>query len=107
MGEEEEESDTFRVDVKRSPFAETTDLFLMINEAARLVQNEDLSAEDVDKSIEFGFGWEKGPLKIADGKGLDKVVEKLEELAVKSGDERYEPCSLLKKYVKRGRSFYE
>lgn len=98
---------TYRIDVKMHPSEGSRNIFLMANEAARIVQEGEAGAEDIDRVIEFNFGWERGPCKLADERGIDRIVERLEELHEELQDERYRPCSLLKDYAKEGRRFYE
>lgn len=77
------------------------------NEAAFIVQDDVADPDDIDRAIEYGLGWGEGPCKLADDEGIEKIVEKLEELYEKHEDERYKPCPLLKEYAEEGRGFYE
>ncbi len=63
--------------------------------------------KDINTAIEYGLGWGEGPYKLADDKGIDNLVELLEDLHDKHEMEMYEPCLLLKEYAEEGRGFYE
>ncbi len=76
------------------------------NEAAFIIYDDVADPEDIDTAIEMGLGWGEGPCKLADDEGLDDIVALLEELYDEHGDERYDPCPLLKEYVDEGRGFY-
>jgi enoyl-CoA hydratase/3-hydroxyacyl-CoA dehydrogenase len=85
-----------------------------INEAAWLVHEDVADPESIDTGMKLGTGWPMGPCEYADKKGIDLVVQKLEELYKKFGMEMYSPCPLLKEYLskgwlgkKTGRGFYQ
>jgi enoyl-CoA hydratase/3-hydroxyacyl-CoA dehydrogenase len=67
-----------------------------INEAARLVEMDVASPEEIDKAMRLGTAFPKGPLALADEIGLEKVVAALE------GHGRHEPVALLREKVARG-----
>ncbi len=73
------------------------------NEAIRLVQDGVATAEDVDRGVKGAFGWRMGPLETADLIGLDVVLAARTQIFEATGDARFEPPSLLRKLVKRGR----
>jgi methoxymalonate biosynthesis protein len=84
-----------------------------INEAARIVQEGLATAEDVDGLFCGCLGHRAGPLATADLIGLDNVVDSLNVLRDRTGDEGYRPCDLLQTKVrtgdfgrKTGRGFY-
>lgn len=73
----------------------------------------DLGAKDIDLAMRAGASFTAGPLEQADGIGLDRVLEKLEELQTKHG-ENYAPSATLRALVnagnlgkKTGRGFLE
>lgn len=78
-------------------------LIPMINEAAKLVQEEVASAADVDAAMQLGAHHPMGPLHLADYIGLDVCVQILEELARRLGDASYVPCQLLRRLVDQGK----
>jgi len=86
----------------------------MINDAARIVQAGTASVEAVDALMENCLGHRTGPLRTADLIGLDNLVDSLQVLLERTGDERCRPCDLLLEQVRRGhhgrksgRGFYE
>jgi len=88
-------------------------LSLIINEAARSLEEGVASAEEIDVAMRLGVNYPQGPLKWADQIGLDEVVAVLEGLQRETGDDRYRPATLLKKLVvagflgeTNGRGFY-
>jgi 3-hydroxybutyryl-CoA dehydrogenase len=89
-------------------------LSLIINEAARSLDEGVAQAEEIDTAMRLGVNYPSGPLKWADRIGLDDVLAVLEGLQRETGDDRYRPASLLTKMVlagrlgeSSGRGFYE
>ena len=88
-------------------------LSLIINEAARSLEEGVASAEEIDVAMRLGVNYPQGPLKWADQIGLDEVLAVLEGLQRETGDDRYRPAPLMKKLViagflgePSGRGFY-
>jgi 3-hydroxybutyryl-CoA dehydrogenase len=86
---------------------------LIINEAARSLEEGVATAEEIDVAMRLGVNYPYGPLRWADQIGLDEVLAVLEGLQRETGDDRYRPAVLLKKLViagflgeSRGRGFY-
>jgi 3-hydroxybutyryl-CoA dehydrogenase len=86
---------------------------LIINEAARSLEEGVASAEEIDIAMRLGVNYPQGPLRWADQIGLDEVLAVLEGLQRETGDDRYRPAPLLKKLViagflgeTSGRGFY-
>jgi 3-hydroxybutyryl-CoA dehydrogenase len=77
-------------------------LSLIINEAARSLEEGVASAEEIDVAMRLGVNYPHGPLKWADQIGLDEVLAVLEGLQRETGDDRYRPTPLLKKLVTAG-----
>jgi 3-hydroxybutyryl-CoA dehydrogenase len=75
---------------------------LIINEAARSLEEGVATAEEIDIAMRLGVNYPQGPLKWADQIGLDEVLAVLEGLQRESGDDRYRPALLLKKLVLAG-----
>jgi 3-hydroxybutyryl-CoA dehydrogenase len=85
-----------------------------INEAVWALHDGVAEAGAIDTIAKLGFNHPMGPLALADLIGLDTCVAILEVLRDGLGDERYEPCPLLRDHVaagrlgrKSGRGFYE
>lgn len=86
----------------------------MINDAARLVAEGTAGVADVDRLMEGCLGHPTGPLRTADLIGIDNLVDALDALHDRTGDERSRPCALLREKVragdlgrKSGRGFYD
>lgn len=73
-----------------------------INEAARIVEEGVATPEAVDAVFTGCLGHRTGPLATGDLIGLDNVVDSLQVLLERTGDEGYRPCELLLTKVKAG-----
>jgi 3-hydroxybutyryl-CoA dehydrogenase len=88
-------------------------LSLLVNEAARSLEEAVAAAEEIDIAMRLGVNYPQGPLRWGDQVGLDEVLAVLEGLQRETGDDRYRPAPLLKKLVsagflgeRSGRGFY-
>ena len=103
------------VEVKESPgFVVNRLLVPMMNEAFNLLQEGVASAEDIDKAMKLGTNMPMGPFELADYTGLDIGLDVMEVLFRETGDPKFRPSPLLRKYVrawrvgrKAGRGVYE
>ena len=101
--------------VKDSPgFVTNRIVTLVFNEAAKLLEENLASIEDIDKIEKLSHNWPMGPFELADLVGIDVVVDLLEGIYQQTGWERYKPAPLLKRMVeigytgrKAGKGFYQ
>ncbi|MFB6172259.1 MAG: 3-hydroxyacyl-CoA dehydrogenase NAD-binding domain-containing protein [Haloarculaceae archaeon] len=82
----------------------------IVNEAAKMVENDVASVEDIDTGARLGGNWPAGPLEKADEVGVDVIVDKLTEVASRHEDTNKQaetlPCDLLVEKAKNGETFY-
>jgi len=78
-------------------------LLPFINEAVWALHDGVADPEAIDTIAKLGFNHPMGPLALADLIGLDTCVAILEVLRDGLGEERYEPCPLLREHVAAGR----
>jgi len=77
-------------------------LFIAMQEAFRLVDEEVVSIEDCDTAVRSGLGWPMGPFELADLVGLDVVESILAEGLAQTGEARWTPPARLRDRVARG-----
>jgi 3-hydroxybutyryl-CoA dehydrogenase len=78
-------------------------LMPFINEAVWALHDGVAEAEAIDTIAKLGFAHPMGPLALADLIGLDTCVAIMEVLREGLGDDRYEPCPLLREMVATGK----
>ena len=101
--------------VKDSPgFVTNRIITLVMNEAAKLLEENLATIEDIDKIEKLSHNWPMGPFELADMVGIDVLVDLLEGIYQQTGWERYKPAPLLKRMVelgytgrKVGKGFYQ
>ena len=92
------------VEVKESPgFVVNRLLVPMMNEAFNLLQEGVASAEDIDRAMKLGTNMPMGPFELADYTGIDIGLDVMEVLFRETGDPKFRPSPLLRKYVRAGR----
>ena len=74
----------------------------LLNEAMHVLLEGIATAEDVDTAMKLGYGFNVGPLALADMMGLDEVMRWMENLLRELSDHKYNPCPLLRKLVRAG-----
>lgn len=73
-----------------------------LNEAMHILMEGISTAEDIDSAMKLGFGFNVGPLALADMMGLDEVMAWMENLLKELSEHKYNPCPLLRKMVRAG-----
>jgi 3-hydroxybutyryl-CoA dehydrogenase len=74
-----------------------------LNEAVWALHDGVAEPEAIDTIAKLGFAHPMGPLALADLIGLDTCVAIMEVLREGLGDDRYEPCPLLRELVGAGK----
>ena len=89
-------SDAIDADVRKRLLA------VMANEVAGLIGNDVADAPAIDRAVMLGAGFPDGPAKLADGEGLDELVDVLDELREETGEARYEATEYLREAAEAG-----
>ncbi len=86
----------------------------MLNEAIFVLGQGTGSVLDIDQGCKLGLNHPMGPLELSDFVGLDTLLEIMKVLHETTGEDKYRPAPLLRKYVeagwtgrKSGRGFYD
>ena len=94
-------------------FVTTRLICALAMEAARLVENGVISAEDLDTACKLGFGHAMGPLATTDLTGVDVLVHATENIYTDTRDPKFAPPESLLRMVaaghlgrKSGQGFY-
>jgi len=74
----------------------------LLNEAMHVLMEGVATARDIDRAMKLGFGFNVGPLTLADMMGLDVVMSWMENLLDELSEHKYNPCPLLRKMVRAG-----
>ena len=89
-------------------------LIPLLNDCVRVLDEANVSPEDLDTAMTNGAGWPMGPCRLADLVGIDVHVHASEALHAALGEERMAPPERLRQMVaegrlgrKTGRGFYE
>ncbi|MUV57272.1 3-hydroxyacyl-CoA dehydrogenase /Enoyl-CoA hydratase [Halogeometricum rufum] len=81
-------------------------LAVMANEVAGLVGNDVAHPEAIDRAVKLGGRFSDGPAKMADGAGIETLVETLDDLHEETGEARYEAVDYLRELAASGSGFY-
>ncbi|MEZ5749234.1 MAG: 3-hydroxyacyl-CoA dehydrogenase NAD-binding domain-containing protein [Caenibius sp.] len=86
----------------------------MLNEAIFVLGSGTGGVLDIDNGCKLGLNHPMGPLQLSDFVGLDTLLEIMKILQESTGEDKYRPAPLLRKYVeagwtgkKSGRGFYD
>jgi 3-hydroxybutyryl-CoA dehydrogenase len=74
----------------------------LLNEAMYVLMEGVATAEDIDEAMKLGFGFNTGPLTLADQMGLDVVMSWMNNLLKELSEHRYNACPILRKLVRAG-----
>ena len=92
------------VEVNEAPgFVVNRILIPYCNEGFFVLQEGIASASDIDTAMKLGANHPMGPLELSDLIGLDIVLAVMNVLYTETGDSKYRPCPLLRKYVRSGK----
>lgn len=83
-------------------FVTTRIIVPLLNEAMHVLMEGISTADDIDAAMKLGFGFNMGPLALADLMGLDEVMAWMENLLAELSEHKYNPCPLLRKMVRAG-----
>lgn len=84
-------------------FVTTRLICALVMEAARLVENGVISAEDLDTACKLGFGHAMGPLATTDLTGVDVLVHATDNIYADTRDAKFAPPESLLRMVAAGR----
>jgi 3-hydroxybutyryl-CoA dehydrogenase len=74
----------------------------LLNEAMHVLMEGVATADDIDTAMKLGYGFNVGPLALADMMGLDVVMSWMENLLSELSEHKYNPCPILRKMVRAG-----
>lgn len=75
-----------------------------VNEAAKLIEMDATTREEIDTAVLLGLNYPRGILRMADSTGLDKILNELNRLYKKyHKEDRYKASSVITKLVKQGK----
>ncbi len=83
-------------------FVTTRIIVPFLNEAMHVVMEGISTPEDIDNAMKLGFGFNMGPLALADMMGLDEVMAMMDNMLKELSEHKYNPCPLLRKMVRAG-----
>jgi 3-hydroxybutyryl-CoA dehydrogenase len=78
-------------------------LIPLLNDCVRVLDEADVTPEDLDKAMTNGAGWPLGPCALVDLVGIDVHIHASEALYAKIGEERMRPPERLLELQRQGR----
>jgi 3-hydroxybutyryl-CoA dehydrogenase len=84
-------------------FVTSRALALLVNEAARMLEQRVAGRDDIDTAYRLGFHHPMGPFELVDLVGVDTTVAILDVLYAGLRDERYRAAAVLREMVARGK----
>lgn len=84
-------------------FVTTRVIIPMINEAMQVYSEGIATAEGIDTAMKLGYGFQTGPLALADMMGLDDVLMWMEQLWQQLGEPKFRPAPVLRRMVREGK----
>jgi 3-hydroxybutyryl-CoA dehydrogenase len=78
-------------------------LIPLLNDCVRVLDEADVTPEDLDKALTNGAGWPLGPCALVDLVGIDVHIHASEALYAKLGEERMRPPERLLELQREGR----
>ncbi|MBS7697626.1 MULTISPECIES: 3-hydroxyacyl-CoA dehydrogenase [unclassified Chelatococcus] len=78
----------------------------IVNIGTDMAQQRVAQPEDIDRAVELGLGYPKGPLKLGNAIGPERVLAVLEAMYGFYGDPRYRPSPWLKRRARLGLDLY-
>ncbi|MCK5847050.1 MAG: 3-hydroxyacyl-CoA dehydrogenase family protein [Bacteroidales bacterium] len=91
------------ININGSPGNISTRLIVpMINEACELLMEGVSTVAQIDKTMQMGYGMQRGPFTMADRIGLDKLTKWMEGLYNEYGDPKYKTSPIIKRMVRTG-----
>ncbi|NUQ81008.1 MAG: 3-hydroxybutyryl-CoA dehydrogenase [Bacteroidetes bacterium] len=84
-------------------FVTTRVVIPMMNEAMHVYSEGIATAEGIDTALKLGYGFQTGPLAMADMMGLDDVLMWAEQLWQQLGEPKFRPAPILRRMVREGK----
>ncbi|MFW6321635.1 MAG: 3-hydroxyacyl-CoA dehydrogenase NAD-binding domain-containing protein, partial [Halohasta sp.] len=81
-------------------------LALLANEVAGLIAEEVADAAAIDRAMQLGAGFPDGPAKMADDRGLESLVDTLDDRYEATDEPRYEAVGLLQELAADDGTFH-
>jgi 3-hydroxybutyryl-CoA dehydrogenase len=98
--------DSVRVSIIRDSagFVAQRIVAMIVNVACDIAQQNIATPEDIDRAVNLGLGYPKGPLGLGDALGAENILDILRNMQSVTGDPRYRPSLWLQRRVQLGMS---